>query len=90
MDELDAEPTIEELDKAIDTLSNGKAPGSDGIPPEVIKSGKFALAEPLHELLVSAGRKAPSHKTCVMPPSSPFIRTKVTTQTVTTIKAFLS
>ena len=51
MDELDAEPTIEELDKAIDALSNGKAPGSDGIPPEVIKSGKSALLEPLHELL---------------------------------------
>ena len=33
---------------------------------EVIKSGKYALLEPLHELLsLSAGRTAPSHKTCV-------------------------
>ena len=51
MDELDAEPTMKELDKAIDALSKGKAHGSDGIPPEVIKSGKSVLLEPLHELL---------------------------------------
>lgn len=36
VDELDAEPIIEELSEAIDALSNGKAPPSDGIPPEVI------------------------------------------------------
>lgn len=46
MDELDAKPKIEELDKAVDALSNGKAPGSDGIPPEEITSGKPALLEP--------------------------------------------
>ena len=51
MDELDAKPKIEELDKAVDALSNGKAPGSDGIPPEEITSGKPALLEPLHEVL---------------------------------------
>ena len=34
---LDIEPTIEE---AIDCLASSKGPGSDGIPPEVIKSGK--------------------------------------------------
>ena len=31
--------------------SSGKAPGSNGIPPEVIKCGKPALLEPLHEQL---------------------------------------
>ena len=36
MDELDAEPITEELGKAIDAFSSGKAPSSDGIPPEVI------------------------------------------------------
>ena len=51
MDELDALPTIEELSKAIDALSSGKAPGSDGIPPEVIKCGKSTLLKPLLELL---------------------------------------
>ena len=31
MEELDTEPTLEELSKAIDSLASGKAPGSDGI-----------------------------------------------------------
>jgi len=35
--ELDEEPTIQDLEKAVDKLSMGKAPGADGIPPEVIK-----------------------------------------------------
>ena len=55
MDELDAKPNIEELGKAVDALSNGKAPGSDGIPPEVITSGNRAPPPPpldlLHEVL---------------------------------------
>ena len=55
--ELDAEPTLEELSKAIDALSCGKAPGEDGIPPEIIKCGKPALLEPLHELLCLCWRE---------------------------------
>ena len=48
MEELDNEPTIEDLSKAIDSLSCGKAPGCDSIPPEVIKCAKPAL---LHQVL---------------------------------------
>ena len=33
IEELDTEPTLEELSNAIDSLASGKAPGSDGIPP---------------------------------------------------------
>ena len=51
MEELDALPTAAELSKAIDSLSCGKAPGKDGIPPEVLKCGKPVLLQHLHELL---------------------------------------
>ena len=46
-----SEPTVDELNKAIGALACGKAPSKDILPPEVIKSGKPALLEPLHELL---------------------------------------
>ena len=51
MEELDAVPTVEELSKAIDTIPTGKAPGMDGIPPEIITCGKGALLDQLYELL---------------------------------------
>ena len=51
LEELDAEPTLDELEKAINCLTSGKAPGSDGIPPEIIKCGKPVLLEHLHKLL---------------------------------------
>ncbi|KAM7176630.1 uncharacterized protein RBU57_002249 [Macrochelys suwanniensis] len=49
--ELDEKPTVEELKKVIESLSTGKAPGKDGIPPEVIKCGINVLLEHLHDLL---------------------------------------
>ena len=52
MEELDAQPTVDELSKAIDSLAAGKAPGSDGLPPDLIKHCKSALLIPLHNLLV--------------------------------------
>ncbi|XP_014780239.1 uncharacterized protein LOC106876263 [Octopus bimaculoides] len=52
MYELDNLPSIAEVTKAIDSLANGKAPGKDGIPSEIIKAGKnTALLRHLHELL---------------------------------------
>ena len=51
IDELDAVPSIEELNVAIDHLTNGKAPGSDNIPPDLIKTCKSVLILPLHENL---------------------------------------
>ena len=51
MEELDAEPTLEELSKAIGSLAAGKAPGSDSIPPDLIKRCKTTLLPPLYEVL---------------------------------------
>ena len=53
IDELDVPPSAEELSNAINSLACGKAPGNDGIPPEVIKAGKkTTLLHHLHELLL--------------------------------------
>ena len=57
LEELDSEPTMEELSKAIDALACGRAPGEDSIPPKIIKCGKPALLEPLHELLCLCWRE---------------------------------
>ena len=51
MDELDYVPNIEELSSTIDHLTNGKAAGSDNIPPDLIKTCKSALLLRLHEIL---------------------------------------
>jgi len=58
MEELNDLPTEEELSEAIDSLACGKAPGKDGIPPEVLKQGKSTLLQPLH-----AGSRATFPKT---------------------------
>ena len=57
MEELDVEPTMDELEKAIDALSTGKAPGNDAIPPEVIKGGKASLLPHLHQLIYLCWRE---------------------------------
>ncbi|CAE1286236.1 unnamed protein product [Acanthosepion pharaonis] len=51
MEELDAPPSAVELGKAIDCLSCERAPWKDGIPSELLKSGKPALLQHLHKLL---------------------------------------
>ena len=57
LEDLDAEPTMQELSKPIDALSRGKPPGEDGIPPEIIKVGKPTLLQPLHEPLCLCWRE---------------------------------
>ena len=51
MEELDTEPTLGELSKAIDSFTSGKAPGSDGIPADLLKHTKTTLLHSLHVLL---------------------------------------
>lgn len=55
--DLDAEPSIAELSGAIDDLSTGKAPGSDAIPAELLKTNKDALLPRLHQLLIQCWRE---------------------------------
>ena len=57
MEELDAEPTLEELGKAIDSLACGKAPGTDGILPDLVKRYKTTLLQPLHDVLCQCWRE---------------------------------
>ena len=57
MPELDEPPDELELGKAIDSLPTGKAPGLDGIPPDVIKCAKSTLLGPLHTLLCQCWRE---------------------------------
>ena len=49
--ELDDAPTKEELSKAINDVSSGKASGQDGIPAEVFKCGGSQLLDNLLQLL---------------------------------------
>ena len=51
LEELDSQPSLEELGKALDSLAPGKAPGNDGIPAEVLKCHKESLVIELHRLL---------------------------------------
>ena len=51
LEELDREPTIDELSEALDSLASGKAPGKDGIPAEVLKCCKETLITELYEIL---------------------------------------
>ena len=57
VEDLDAEPTMEELSKAIDSLACGKAPGTDGIPPDLIKLCKSTLLQSLHYTLCQCWRE---------------------------------
>ena len=49
---LDEEPIEEELSEAISALSNGKAPGEDGIPAEIFKENTDVFLPRLHALLL--------------------------------------
>ena len=53
MDELNSEPTLEDINQ----LSSGQAPGNDGIPVEVIKCAKGTLLKELHEILCQCWRE---------------------------------
>ena len=51
LEELDREPTIDELSEAPDSLASGKAPGNDGIPADVLKCCNETFITELHKIL---------------------------------------
>src|SRR6201996_3765554 len=57
MNELDVVPTLEELKEALDALAPGKAPGSDGIPAEVLQCCQGTILTELHEILCLCWRE---------------------------------
>ncbi|XP_072179816.1 uncharacterized protein [Diadema setosum] len=57
LEELDVDPTQEELCKAVDSLTCGKAPGNNGIPPDLIKCCKNTLLLPPLDILCQCWRE---------------------------------
>ena len=51
LEELDREPTFDELSEALDSLASGSASGKDGIPAEELKCCKETFITELHEIL---------------------------------------
>jgi len=49
-EDLDVAPTLDEVCKAVNQMSSGRAPEIDGIPTEVLKNGGSCLLERLTEL----------------------------------------
>ena len=63
LEELDKEPTLDELSEALGSLVTGKALRKDGIPAEVLKYCKRSLIKELHEILCLCWREGevPQH-----------------------------
>ena len=58
MEELDAEPTMQMSSaRSLTVWPAGKAPGSNSIPPDLIKHCKTTLLDPLHEVLCQCWRE---------------------------------
>ena len=83
--ELDSEPTSSEIEKAINGLATGKAPGYDAILSEVIKQRIPVLLPTYINFFRSAGENVKYIKTCVMPRLSHYSRIKVIAVIVTII-----
>ena len=52
MEDLSAEPTLEELQQAVNTVPYNKAPGNDSIPAEIYECANQELHKNTHHVLL--------------------------------------
>ena len=50
--ELDNAPSIQDLEAVLNNLTNGKTPGVEGVPGDVMKANACVFAPVLHQLLL--------------------------------------
>ena len=61
MDELDAQPKLDEFDKAIASMAPGKSPGNNRIAPDLIICCRSTLLHP-HEILCQCSLGCMGHQ----------------------------
>ena len=89
MDDLDIEPTVEELSKAITEMASWKAPCSDGIPADLFRQCKFCLLPHLLDILVECWKKGKVPQDMRDTKITLCIRTKVPDRIAITTREFL-
>jgi len=52
VEELLDKPTVQEIERGIEMLKNGKAPGIDEVVSECLKKGEKKLIQQLHKLII--------------------------------------
>ena len=57
LEELDSDPSLEDLNKAVASPSSGRAPGNESIPAEVLKCCKGNIISELHQILCPCWRE---------------------------------
>ena len=57
MEDLCTDPTFEELQQAIDSVTKHKAPGNDSIPAEIYKCADQELLLKIHQILLLCWQK---------------------------------
>ena len=90
MEELDLPPSIDELRKAIDSLACGKAPATGSHPRSSRREKRAPYSTTSRASFCSAGKRAPSPRTCVTPKSSRCTRTRASAAIATTIVGYPS
>ena len=90
MEDLSAEPTLEELQQAINSVPLNKASGNDSILLKFINVLTTTCLPRFIKFYIPAGMKMTSHKILRMRDSYNYIKTRVTEVNVITTEVSLS